>query len=259
MIRFIFILSAIITLVHSARLRIIDGTLANVHEFPYQVSMQWNFNNGSRPRHFCSGSIINPNWILTAAHCSPELSSDGWIEVVAGVNNIANEESSVQRRNVTRFVQHPRYNPNTIANDIAVVLLSKSLKLNHNIKSLSLARNDTAIEQKVAKFAGWGSISKTSVDIFPDELRKVDLVLRSQKDCQPMRNPGVSQICAGGYRNASGCIADSGGPLTVVKSNGPVQIGVLSYGERPCQGKMPIVFSSVLYFSDWIRTAIEKQ
>uniref|UniRef100_A0A2M4D106 Putative serine proteinase n=1 Tax=Anopheles darlingi TaxID=43151 RepID=A0A2M4D106_ANODA len=114
-------IASIVTLVQSARVRIIQGTIASDHEFPYQVSLQWNFNNGSRPKHFCSGSILNPNWILTAAHCEGGFTRDGWIEVVAGVKNIAIEDSAEQRRNVSRFVQHERYNPMTLQNDIAVV------------------------------------------------------------------------------------------------------------------------------------------
>uniref|UniRef100_A0A182J5J2 Uncharacterized protein n=1 Tax=Anopheles atroparvus TaxID=41427 RepID=A0A182J5J2_ANOAO len=158
-----------IAFVHTRRVRIIDGTFAELHEFPYQVSLQWNFNNGSRARHICSGSILNRNWILTAAHCKQTLSRDGWIEVVAGVNNVVNEEASAQRRNVSRFIQHEEYNASTFRNDIGV---------------------------------------------------KVTLPLRTLEDCQVLGSEDRSQVCGGGYRNVSGCIADSGGPLTVVQDNG---------------------------------------
>ena len=43
--------------------RIVGGQDAAEAAFPYQVSLQ---NYGS---HFCGGSILNENWILTAGHC----------------------------------------------------------------------------------------------------------------------------------------------------------------------------------------------
>ena len=47
----------------SVLLKIIDGTEAGVNEYPWMVSLQL---GGA---HFCGGSIINEEWILTAAHC----------------------------------------------------------------------------------------------------------------------------------------------------------------------------------------------
>ncbi|XP_050070859.1 chymotrypsin BI-like [Anopheles maculipalpis] len=250
------IIPTIITLGHSIRPPIIEGTEANLHEFPYQVSLQWNFNNGSRPKHFCSGSILNREWILTAAHCMEDLAPDGWFEIVAGVNNIAQEESGAQRRNVTRFVKHPSYNEVTVKNDIAVIFLSEPLHLNRNIRTMRLATSDTVILQTHAKFAGWGSISKTMVDIYPDQLMKVTMPLRTLEECEWNGRIDRSQVCAGGFRNVSACTADSGGPLTVTMDGEEVQIGVASFGEKPCLATYPIVFTSVVHFYEWIQSAI---
>uniref|UniRef100_T1DHD0 Putative serine proteinase n=1 Tax=Anopheles aquasalis TaxID=42839 RepID=T1DHD0_ANOAQ len=255
-------IAAIIALVQSARVRIIQGTVASDHEFPYQVSLQWNYNNGSRPKHFCSGSILNPRWILTAAHCEGDFTSNGWIEVVAGVNNIAIEDSAEQRRNVSRFVQHERYNLMTLQNDIAVLRLSEALHLNDRIKTITLATgNSVIVDDTISKFAGWGSISDTWFDVFPDELMKIDIALRSLEDCQTLRPTydESKEICAGGYRNVTGCTADSGGPLTVQIDDSTVQIGVLSYGEKPCKARLPIMFMRVAHYYEWIQRKIEKK
>lgn len=43
--------------------RIVNGRKARVNEFPWQVYLE-------RSNQFiCGGSIIRPDWILTAAHC----------------------------------------------------------------------------------------------------------------------------------------------------------------------------------------------
>uniref|UniRef100_T1GEH2 Peptidase S1 domain-containing protein n=1 Tax=Megaselia scalaris TaxID=36166 RepID=T1GEH2_MEGSC len=44
--------------------RIIDGHDARYAEAPYIVSLQ-----RAGEKHFCAGSIIHKNWVLTAGHC----------------------------------------------------------------------------------------------------------------------------------------------------------------------------------------------
>ncbi|XP_053190083.1 chymotrypsin A-like [Scomber japonicus] len=50
--------------------RIVNGEEAVPHSWPWQVSLQ-----DYTGFHFCGGSLINENWVVTAAHCnvrSPE-------------------------------------------------------------------------------------------------------------------------------------------------------------------------------------------
>lgn len=43
--------------------RVINGQDATPHSWPWQVSLR------ARGRHICGGSLIRPDWIVTAAHC----------------------------------------------------------------------------------------------------------------------------------------------------------------------------------------------
>lgn len=49
-----------------SHLRIIGGHEAKPHSRPYMVSVQ------SKGVHTCGGALLNPRWVLTAAHCIPE-------------------------------------------------------------------------------------------------------------------------------------------------------------------------------------------
>jgi len=56
-----------------ASARVIGGGDTSIEEFPWQVSLQkitlGNIIPFPQWRHVCGASIINNNWLLTAAHC----------------------------------------------------------------------------------------------------------------------------------------------------------------------------------------------
>merc|ERR1712033_134947 len=95
--------------------RIVGGEEASDGEFPFQVSLRTIGAIGST--HFCGGSIIDKDWILTAAHCCA-----GQIpltmHVVAGGIELLTFEEEEQTRNVREIIMHPNYDSSTISNDI---------------------------------------------------------------------------------------------------------------------------------------------
>ena len=64
-----------ISSVHNFGNRIVGGREALRGEFPWMVSIQmWDFDDyGGSWYHHCGGSILNKQWVLTAAHCLKEL------------------------------------------------------------------------------------------------------------------------------------------------------------------------------------------
>lgn len=102
--------------------KVVGGQNASAGEFPFLVSIQWNFGNGSRAVHFCGGTIVDRYWILTAAHCKETVFENGWLEVVAGEFDLQRDEGFEQRRNVSEFLVHENRLSGFVGpNDIALV------------------------------------------------------------------------------------------------------------------------------------------
>lgn len=60
--------------------RVVNGQNASPHSWPWQVSLR------VRGRHICGGSLIRPDWIVTAAHCVYRYPyADGYTVVVGNV------------------------------------------------------------------------------------------------------------------------------------------------------------------------------
>ncbi|NVJ24900.1 serine protease [Myxococcus sp. AM011] len=230
--------------VGEAEQEIIGGAYAYQNQFPYQVRL---LVNGG---HYCGGTIVNANWIVTAAHCVVGVSPQS-IVVVAGDNIINTYESTEQARTIVNYAYHPAfgYAGNAPVHDVAVILLSSPLAFNYAVLPLALPTDTAPLTYLTA--SGWGNTFAGSGQ--SNSLKYANLPNNPVSACDGylLRNlyPNF-ELCVG-YANGieGGCHGDSGGPLAA----GGVLRGIVSWG-RGYSCDSYTVFTDVLTYVPWIRS-----
>ncbi|XP_044843596.1 chymotrypsin-like protease CTRL-1 [Mauremys mutica] len=229
--------------------RIVNGENAVPGSWPWQVSLQ--NRNGF---HFCGGSLINQDWVVTAAHCEVRAGTD---VAVLGEYDRSSGAEPIQVKSIARVIPHPYWNEKTIDNDIALLKLASPAQLDARVSpvclataSESLASNPTCIT------TGWGRTSGTASSAAV-QLQQVSLPLVTVSQCQQYWGSKItsSMICAGGA-GASSCQMDSGGPLVYLKDGAWTLIGIVSWGSNNCNVRTPAVYGRVSAFRTWIDSVL---
>jgi len=228
---------------------IVGGTEAAPGEFPFIVSLQ-----ASSMGHFCGGSLIKPNWVLTAGHC---IEGGHVKKIYLGLHN-QKDKTRAELRTPKRVIRHPQYNDSNVDYDFALIELnapSAQPPVNANIEEIQVP--DLPEPQIMGMTAGWG---ETSASFKPaaaaDRLQKVEVPLVPAHVCEGSYSGLLTDrmLCAGfpaGGRDS--CYGDSGGPLVTRDAAGAFKlIGVVSWGEGCAEPNKYGVYAKVSAITDWI-------
>jgi len=199
----------------------------------------------------CAGSLIQPDVVLTAAHCAPQCPNNDAFALASVGQSASQPDQQVQ---VRQILNHPQYSPQALQNDIAVWVLDGTMKVS---KYPKLATPGTGTVDTKVVAAGWG---RTEDGTTPDILRFVGLEIQPDSICEGLFGPvfsGENQVCAGtDQQGFDTCNGDSGGPLYIAGSN-DVIVGLTSFGSPDCGSLDGAVYTRVSsYIQDFLPEAI---
>lgn len=233
--------------------RIVNGKPAEAGQFPYQALILIKL-SGTR-KAVCGGSLIDPSWILTAAHCAVDAVG---FKIHLGARNYSNSKETgriVVESNVK--IVHKKYNPSVLLNDLALIKLPEPIVLSETIQPIALPfqlkGNDLTGKEVIA--SGWGLQYTHALNV-AQQLQYAPLRVITNDECRETFGGivGNSVLCTKGEKLESVCSGDSGGPLVLNLSNTRYLVGVTSFGHiYGCDNGLPNGFSRVTNFLDWIK------
>lgn len=248
------------------------GSPADTMRYPFVAALSRT--SGSERVYFCAGTLIAPDWILTAAHCfsargGARIGIAGlWAEVGGSWLREVPEEAQVA---VERIFVHPRYDGASQDNDLALVRLARPA--GPLIADLATGPRADPARATVLGFGAFyeGSLARTATlrsgalaAQLSDRLRQAAVRTIAPAVCAERlgiggAGTGAFQICAGAGRDES-CVGDSGGPLVAEGPSGADRvIGVVSFGSG-CAGDLPVtVYTRVSAYADWIAETMRQQ
>jgi trypsin len=244
--------------------RIVGGTAAAPGEFPWRV-LVFMYNPATGSGGICGGTIISPNWVVTAAHCTMDFQPGYKINVYYNTTSNPVTTGSQSAMIVSdRYVQNPTYNRNTLDNDISLIHLPTPIPYGLNVGPVclpySLQQPQTYQGFNVTA-SGYGTTQIVQAGVENNNppsntLQKVVLPVLTQTQCGPYY--GTSQITPNMFctfkPNYDTCQGDSGGSVDYQNpSNGLwYNIGVTSFGAGCATQNYPGVYARVSNYLTWI-------
>ncbi|MGO1050711.1 S1 family peptidase [Crossiella sp. CA198] len=215
---------------------LVGGTPAD-QDYPFMASLQTSYG-----AHFCGGSLIKPDWLVTAAHCVKD-EQPGQLRVRIGSRDAG---SGGTLTGVRRIIAHPRWGP-TAYYDIAVVQLDRAV----GQRPIPIAA-DVPVGS-ATRLLGWGqTCARPGCGGTPKVLQQLDTSVVEARRCLGIDK---SELCVNNPGGNSGaCYGDSGGPQLRSIGGAWQLVGAASRAgstSTTC-ATAPSVYTAVPAYRDWI-------
>ncbi|KAJ8304275.1 hypothetical protein KUTeg_017858 [Tegillarca granosa] len=252
--------------------KIVGGSESEAHAWPWQVSLQT-----SSDFHFCGGSLINNQWVVTAAHCVEESET---YQIVLGEHDRNVDHGPEVTRTTIKVIKHEDYHGEApYPNDIALLKLHQPVEFTAEIYPACVPMSDDVFTKETECWiSGWGDTKGNRIDIDIDieylllvlsyilvnkqdtgdrtKLQEMRIDVVDNQSCGEKWGKGYildTNICVGNG-DIGACNGDSGGPLSCRgDSNTWMLAGATSWGISGCQtAGYPNVYTRISKYRQWI-------
>ncbi|RMC12378.1 hypothetical protein DUI87_09893 [Hirundo rustica rustica] len=237
--------------------RIVGGTGAVEASWPWIISIQYSV--PPNLIHWCGGSLITADWVLTAAHCFDKLKNISMVYIVIGATQLNNPGPGAVLRSVKQVVIHQYYKRADFSYDIALLQLNEPVLCSPYIQLACVADPTLKVSNlNNCWIAGWGAttarVQGSSNRLQEAKVQLINVQLCNSSDWYAGEIHPYN-LCAGYPQGLiDSCQGDSGGPLMCQDNNAAYWwvVGLTSFGEGCARPKQPGVYTSTQHFYDWI-------
>ncbi|XP_066157891.1 uncharacterized protein [Euwallacea fornicatus] len=223
-------------------LKIIGGEEAQRYKWPWHAAILNQFDEV-----FCGGTLIAARWVLTASHCIRKQ-----LRVRLLAHDLRSRHGNDIVLSVYKMFQHPRFEIKTVDNDIALLLLPRSVRV-----PVACLPNKKPKAGQLCSVMGWGKV-RTSDFYGVPLLHEAKLPLVTHKRCRKAYKEFLissNMMCAGWKSGkADTCSGDSGGGLMCPSRKMVYSIqGITSFGDGCGEKNKFGIYTAVYNYNNWIQ------
>ncbi len=252
---------------------IFGGTLSTDKFQKQNGIVQLELDMGLSGKATCTGTLIEKNIVLTAAHCVADPSIIQ-IKAIFGLSDKRNNKNIIVP--AVKAVAHPNFNPEVATDQtgwsdiallklktnapatVSVVKLPSVVKLNLVKPGTQLILSGYGITNAVVRMQTINSQGQTIIVDLPS---KGSGTLRQVSNIQVINlNANLSEIILDQTQSKGACHGDSGGPAFLANPDGTLtQVGLTSRGTDELGNcNKNAIYTNVAFHSNWIQTNVEQ-